>query len=157
MTKKNVWPIMLTLLFSVSASLAQTSAPPSGSSPSGRQTPCWRQAGLSRSQMEQHQSIQRDAHAQVASVCENSSLTPQQKQQQVREIREQAQQKMDALLTAEQRTALHSCQHQHGTDGAQNGMHHSGAGPCGNFASQQGRQGQAGGSTPQQSEDSPHR
>jgi len=53
--------------------------------------------------MEEHRSIETDAHSQVASVCENSSLTPQQKQQQVREIRQQVQQKMDALITPSSR------------------------------------------------------
>jgi len=150
----------LTVLFSCGTLLAQNGASPSAGNPPSsepaqtRQEPCWRQAGISRTVMEEHRSIETDAHSQVASVCENSSLTPQQKQQQVREIRQQVQQKMDALITPEQQSALHSCQQQRAGNGSPNGGHHQGgAGPCGNFAAAQGRQGssngRAAGSNPQ--------
>jgi hypothetical protein len=99
--------------------------------------------------MEQHRSIEMDAHSQVASVCENSSLTPQQKQQQVKEIRQQAQQKLDALLTPEQQGTLHACQQQRAANGAPNGGHRpGGAAPCGNFGGSQGRQNPSNGSAP---------
>lgn len=150
---------ILTLLFSAEAMWAQNAPPPGSNPPSStsaqtRQEPCWRQAGITQSVMEQHRSIEMDAHSQVASVCENSSLTPQQKQQQVKEIRQQAQQKLDALLTPEQQGTLHSCQQQRAANGSPNGGHRpGGAGPCGNFGGSQGRQnpsnGSAGGSNPQ--------
>ncbi len=143
---------VVTVLFSCGPLLAQNGAPPSAGNPPSsapaqtRQEPCWRQAGISRTVMEEHHSIEADAHSQVASVCENSSLTPQQKQQQVREIRQQAQQKMDALITPEQQSALHSCQQQRAANGSPNGgHHHGGAGPCGNFAGAQERQGPSNG------------
>jgi hypothetical protein len=121
-------------------------APPSGNSPSsppqGHQEPCWKQAGITRPVMEQHQQIERDAHTQIASVCEDSSLTPQQKQEQVKQIRQQAEGKTSALIPAEQLSALHACQQQRRGGNMQ---HHAGAGPCGNLASQQGRQGNANG------------
>jgi hypothetical protein len=78
--------------------------------------------------MEQHRAIEHDAHTQVNAVCENSSLTSRQKQQQVREIRQQAKQKMDALLTPDQREALHSCQETRAEEHP-HGEHHGG--PCG--------------------------
>jgi hypothetical protein len=145
--------LMLTLLFSCAPLWAQNGAPPSAGNPPSsapparaRQEPCWRQAGIRQSVMEQHRSIEADAHSQVAGVCENSSLTPQQKQQQVKEIRRQAQQKMDALITAEQQSTLHSCQQQRAANGSPNGSHRGGgAGPCGNFAAAQGRQGPSNG------------
>jgi len=102
----------LTVLFSCGTLLAQNGAPPSAGNPpwsepaQTRQEPCWRQAGISRTVMEEHRSIETDAHSQVAGVCGNSSLTPQEKQQQVGEIRQQARQKMDALITPEQQSAL---------------------------------------------------
>jgi hypothetical protein len=109
--------------------------------------------------MEEHRSIETDAHSQLASVCENSSLTPQEKQHQVREIRQQAQQKIDALITPEQQSALHSCQQQRAAGSANGGHHHGGAGPCGNFAASQERQGpsngKASGSNPQPPADAP--
>jgi len=154
--------VFLTLLCLTVPLWAQNGAPPSTGNPppAARQAPCWQQAGLTRSVMEQHRSIETDAHSQVASVCENSSLTPQQKQQQVKEIRHQAQEKMDALITPEQRVALHSCQQQRAANGSGNGSHRpTGGGPCGNFASSQGRQGasngKAAGSNPQPPADTP--
>jgi hypothetical protein len=156
---------MVTLFTSCSL-WAQSSAPPSGdnpaASPAGRSRPepCWQQAGISRTVMEEHHSIEMYAHSQIAAVCENSSLTPQQKQQQVREIRQQAQQKVDALITPEQQGTLHSCQQQRtGNDALGGGHRPGGVGPCGNFAASQGRQGssngKATGSDPQLPEGGP--
>jgi hypothetical protein len=158
--------VMLTVVLSAAPLLAQNGAPPSTGNPSSTpppartgQEPCWRQAGIGRSVMDQRHSIEMDVHSQVANVCENSSLTPQQKQQQVREIRQQAQQKMDALITPEQQSTLHACQQQRAANGSPNGGHHpGGAGPCGNFAASQGRQGASNGRTggnPQPPADTP--
>jgi len=144
------------VIFWSALALAQT-APPSNSSPSspqaGRQEPCWKQAGIGQSVMEQHQQIEHDAHSQMVSVCEDTSLTPGQKQEKVREIRQQREEKINALLTPEQQSTLHACQQQrHGGNMA----HHAGAGPCGNMGAH-GRQapenGDAGGNPqPPQSE-----
>jgi Spy/CpxP family protein refolding chaperone len=142
---------MATALFSAGMLPAQESAPPSSSNPPssaqpahpGRtgQEPCWKQAGIGQSVMEQRHTIERDTHSQIEGVCENSALTPRQKQQQVREIRQQAQQKLDALVTPEQLSTLHSCQQQRAANHPVNEGHHAqGAGPCGNFASSQGQQ-----------------
>jgi hypothetical protein len=161
MTKKFLFIAML-LSFSASAFWAQDSAPPANNtpapSPRNHQEPCWKQAGLSRSVMEQHRSIEADAHSQVASVCENSSLTPAQKQQQVREIHHQAEQKMNALITPEQQATLHACQQQRrAANGAPNGERHpGGGGPCGNFAASQGpANGRAPANNPQPPADAP--
>lgn len=141
---QKIFRLAIVIVFSAVALWAQ-STPPTGNSPSspaGRQEPCWKQAGISRSLMEQHQQIEHDAHSQIASVCEDSSLTPQQKQEQVKQIRQQAEEKTKELIPAEQLNALHACQQQrHGG----NMQHHWGAAPCGNFATQQGRQGNANG------------
>lgn len=165
MPNKILRVVILTFALSAAPLLAQNgTAPSTGNPPQStppaptRQEPCWRQAGITRPVMEQRHSIEMEVHSQVASVCENSSLTPQQKQQQVREIRQQAQQKMDALITPEQQGTLHACQPQRGS-GAPNGGHHpGGAGPCGNFATSQGRQGASNGRTggdPQPPADAP--
>jgi hypothetical protein len=150
MTKRVVRFALLNFVLSTAALFAQNGTPPSSGNPPttpsrARQEPCWQQAGISRAVMEQHQAIERDAHSQIAEVCENTSLTPQQKQQQAREIRQQAQQKVDALLTPEQLTTLHACQQQRRGNGATMEGHHGGAGPCGNFSEGQGRQGTANG------------
>jgi Spy/CpxP family protein refolding chaperone len=144
---KNILRLALTnLLLSAVALSAQSSAPPSGNPPStARPGPCWRQAGISKSVMEQHQALEREGHSQIAGVCGNSSLTAEQKQQQVRDIRQQTQQKVDALLTPEQLTTLHACQQQRRGNNNGGEGHRAGAGPCGNFAASQGRQGAANG------------
>lgn len=105
------------LLFGAWPSLAQ-SAPPPANPPTqmrpARREPCWQQAGIDKSVMEQRWSIERDTRSQVEAVCSNSSLTPQQKRQQVREIRQQAHQKMEGLVTADQEKALAACQQERG-------------------------------------------
>ena len=120
---------LLVFLLYAGLLLAQTS--PSTNIPSSQTRPmrgggqgaCMQQAGIEKSVMEQIHSIVRDAHSQVESVCSNSSLTPQQKQQQVREIRERAMQKRDGLMTADQQKALMACQQ------ARNANHAGASGP----------------------------
>jgi hypothetical protein len=162
----------VTAVFSAGMLTAQDSAPPSSSNPPSSvqpahpartgQEPCWKQAGINQSVMEQRHTIERDTHSQIEGVCENSSLTPRQKQQQVREIRQQAQQKLDALVTPEQLSTLHSCQQQRAANRpVDEGYRPRGAGPCGNFASSQAHQdpsnGNAGSNNPQPPADAPQR
>jgi Spy/CpxP family protein refolding chaperone len=154
MSNKSVSFAIAVFLFSAAALVAQSSGAPSGNSPamqSGHQEPCWKQAGITRSVMEQHQQIEHDAHSQVASVCEDSSLTPQQKQEKARQIRQQADEKINAIITPEQMSSLHACQQQR-RGGNGGNMGHHGGNPCGNFGGQ-GRQGTENGNsggTPQQ-------
>lgn len=119
------------LLFALPA-LSQTSTPPSNSpqARAPRQEPCWQVAGIEKSAIEQRWALERETQSQVQAVCANSSLTPQQKKQQVHEIREQAHQKMEGIITPEQQQALTACQQQ------RSGNHpapHPGPGglPCG--------------------------
>ena len=103
-------------------------------------TPCWQQAGIEKSVMEQRWSIERDTHSQVEAVCSNTSLTPQQKQQQVRELHQQARQKVEGLVTPEQEKALTACQQERGTNHAGGGMggHQGNGGGCGEWHGGQG-------------------
>jgi hypothetical protein len=82
--------------------------------------------------MEQVQAIGRDAHSQIQGVCSNTSLTPQQKRQQVREIRQQAKQKRESLITPDQEKALQACQ-QARNGSHSNGMHQGMGDGCGNM------------------------
>jgi hypothetical protein len=93
----------------------------------GRHQPCWQQAGVSQSVIQQHRAIEEDIRSQVESVCSDSSLTPQQRAAKVRSIREEGRQRQAALLTSEQRSALEGCRAQRGERGT--GM--GGVGPCG--------------------------
>jgi Spy/CpxP family protein refolding chaperone len=123
------------LLISAMPMLAQSSSP--STTPStrpARQQPCWQVAGIEKSAMEQRWALERETRLQVEAVCTNSSLTPQQKRQQVRDIREQARQKMEGILTQEQEQALTACQQQRA--GTNRPAPHPGmGGPCGEMPS----------------------
>jgi Spy/CpxP family protein refolding chaperone len=127
--------LLLSLTLSTARLTAQTSS--SANQPQqpqqlrrGNAVPCWRQAGIEKSVMEQRWAIERDTRSQIENVCTNSSLTPQQKRQQIREIHEQARQKMEGLITTEQQQALTACQQERGTNHpAANGQ--GLRGPCG--------------------------
>lgn len=116
-----------------------TTNPPAQNRPARRGgEPCWQQAGIEQSVMEQIHSIAREARSEVEAVCSNASLTPQQKNQQAREIREKAMQKREGLMTADQEKTLKACQQQqnenHPGNGGmhQGGMHEGmGGGGCG--------------------------
>lgn len=101
-----------------------------------RQEPCWQEAGISKGAMQQQHSIQQSTRAEVQSVCANSSLTPQQRREQIRAIRERSRQQIDALISPQQREALKSCQQSRnkGHIGGGGGFHRGGGhgeGPCG--------------------------
>jgi len=117
---------------------AQTTAPaPAPPAPgAGKrigQEPCWQEAGVPRSAVAQRRGIERATKTQVAAVCADSGLTPQQKRVKIREIRQHARQQMEALVSPEQQEAIRSCEESRG------GMPHAGgrmprgkgAGPCG--------------------------
>ena len=158
MRKISCLAILTALIFAGAVVVAGQSAPPASPvpPPSARQEPCWRKAGIDRTIMEQRRSIERDAHYRVDAVCENSSLTPQQRRQQAREIRERAKEKSDALITSDQRSALQACQQDRTEYQASRG-HPGGRDPCRNHEANPGPvspepnspAGKAGGSSPQ--------
>ena len=103
-------------LFLCAASAIAQSTPPANSPTRpmarGGQS-CLQQAGLNQSVVEQLRSIQRDMHSQVEAVCSNTSLTAQQRNQQAHEIRQQAHQKIESLMTPEQQKTLMACREEH--------------------------------------------
>jgi Spy/CpxP family protein refolding chaperone len=98
-----------------------------------RREPCWQIAGISQSAMQQRKSLEGNARAQVQSVCNDSSLTPQQKREKIRQIHQQTQQQVEGVITPQQRQALQACWQQRGegAHGGGRGMHPKGEGPCG--------------------------
>jgi acyl-CoA reductase-like NAD-dependent aldehyde dehydrogenase len=102
-----------------------------------RQVPCWQEAGVTKAAMEQRRTIEENVKSQVASVCANSSLTPQQRQQQIRQIHEQARQQLEALISPQQQEAIKSCQASrgHGGGGVHVGGGGRGTGLCGEMPS----------------------
>ena len=114
-------------------STPSTSTSPAQTEPARRRgEPCWQQAGIERSVVEQVRSIGSEARSKVESVCSSSSLTPQQKRQQVQEIHQQATLKREALVTVDQRKAFMACQQgRSGSHASGGGAHEGLGGGCG--------------------------
>ena len=111
---------------------------PVARAPQVHQPPCWQEAGISKSAMEERQAIQRRTRAEVEAVCAETSLTPQQRQQKIQQIHQQAKQELDALATPQQLEALKSCQMSRNHGGAHPVGHPvagGGHGPCGEMPS----------------------
>lgn len=99
-------------------------------SPAGRpvrQQPCWQQAGISSSTVQQYREIMRNTRQEVESVCSDTSLSQSQKQEKIHQLRAEARQQAEALVTSQQLQALESCRKQRGE--GHRGMHNAGA-PC---------------------------
>jgi hypothetical protein len=106
-----------------------------------KQEPCWQQVGISKDVIDQRDAIQQDTHSQVQSVCADTSLTPQQKKQKIREIHQEAKQKMSGLISEEQQQQLEACRKERtGNSPVATGAKHPGAGPCEELATPNGGQ-----------------
>jgi hypothetical protein len=104
-----------------------TSRPP-------RVEPCWEVAGVPKSAVQQRRVIAQQARHEVEAVCANSSLSMQQKRQQIQQIHQRERQEIDAIITPAQQEAMRSCQEQrHGVHGGGHvGSGHGG--PCGEMS-----------------------
>ena len=129
--------VVIAVLCSVSPMSAQV-APMGRPAVRPRVVPCWQQVGISQAAMQERAAISRETKAQVEAVCANSSLTPQQRQQQIRQIREEAKQRQEALISPAQQEELRACQQQRAALHPPGpGVHPSGGvarGPCGELA-----------------------
>ena len=112
----------------------RSTAPAAPGTQHGRQ-PCWQVAGISQQTLQQRRSVEENTRSQVQSVCANSSLSQEQKREQIRQIREQARKQIEGLITPQQEEALKSCREQRGSgENHGGGMHHGGGeGPCGDM------------------------
>jgi hypothetical protein len=146
MTKlKNLaYTVALAFLLSASSLLAQT---PKGTLPQGttatptkapgvwraHQQPCWQQAGISQSAIQQRKQVEESTRSQVQAVCSDSSLSPQQKREKIRQLHEQAHHQIEGLISPSQQEALKACQQERsGVHGGHGGVHAGGGvGPCG--------------------------
>jgi len=127
----------------------------SGTTPSrngrGGRGSCAQQAGISRSVMQQRRQIVQGARSQEEAVCSNSSLSMQQKRAEIRQIRQQARQQADGLVSPQQLEAVESCRSSQraSREGRSGGGHQGGGGGggggglCGEMPS--GNAGQRGG------------
>lgn len=107
-----------------------------------RQQPCWEVAGISKSAMEQRRGIQQRTRSEIEAVCADAALSPQQRQQRIRQIHEQSKHELDALVSPQQMQSLKSCQMSRGHGGGHPGMGHPGVGgghgPCGELPAKEG-------------------
>lgn len=137
-----------TVSSSPSSQGASTAPATSGRNGRARQQPCWQQAGVSQAVMQKRRQIEESTRAQVESVCQDSSLSQQQKQEKIRQLRQEGRKQMEALVTPQQMQAVESCRSQRREgqgrgDGGQSGQsahgerRGGGGGPCGEI--QQGR------------------
>jgi len=90
--------------------------------------PCWQQAGISKTAMEERRRIQESTRAQIEAVCAQTDLTDKEKREKIHEIREAAQQKMASLITPQQEEELKSCQKARA--GNSTPHPHASGGPC---------------------------
>lgn len=126
--------IIVLLPFSLVAQQSSSQGgPPPGKPASGssHRTPCWKEAGIPQNVMEQHRSIEQNVHSQVQAVCNDASLSDQQKREKIRDIRKAGHEQIEGLLTADQRSKLESCR---ASRGVEHGGEHKGGGPCAEFA-----------------------
>lgn len=131
MSKKFFYTILVVLC--AGTLLAQSNAPTNGTQSPTRPMrrggeSCFQQAGIDKSVMEQIHTISHDARSKIETICSNSSLTAQQKHEQTKEIREQAMQKRDALMTEDQKRALNTCQQARSGNHPSGGMHEGNGG-----------------------------
>lgn len=110
----------------------------------GAEPPCFKQAGVSDETWQKIKDIHKSTHQQVVGICENTSLSPQQKRQQVRDARQQAEQQVHGLLTSQQQEAVKQCRQERRADrkgmgGGMGGMHRGGGDPCARIMRQQNK------------------
>src|SRR5437762_9417290 len=96
------------------AGAGQTTPGTAGSTSRGRQQPCWQVAGVTQQALQRHRQIEESTRSRVETVCSNTSLTAQQKQQEIRQLRENAKKQMGSLVTPQQEEALRSCRESRG-------------------------------------------
>ncbi len=141
MTKKSstfALAVIVVLNLSLSTLLAQAapsakvhnkSTAPMAWMPVAHEKPCWEVAGISKSAIADRRRIE------GAVMCNDSSLNEQQKREQIREIRQQSHQQIEALISPQQQEALKACQKERAAAGGGSaghgagGIHHGG--PCG--------------------------
>ena len=96
-----------------------------------RGEPCLKQAGISRSALQQRRQMIENARSQVEQICSNSSLSPQQKREQIQQLRASVRKQMASMLTPQQQQALAQCRQSHHTGmGRMHAGGHGGGNPC---------------------------
>jgi len=112
--------------------IAQVRVPPGTIQKAPKQEPCWETAGVTKAALQQRRALSRQARQEIEAVCANSSLSIQQKRQEIQQIHQRERQEVDAIITPTQQEAMRSCEEQR--HGVHSGGGHAGGGrggPCG--------------------------
>ena len=111
----------------------QSKPAPSGSAPTATHSaghiPCAKQIGISPAAMQQRRAIMEAAKTKVQGICQDGSLSPQQKKEQIHQIHQEAVQQAEGLIPAAQLEALKKCQHEQAASSGTHPAHTTG--PCG--------------------------
>jgi Spy/CpxP family protein refolding chaperone len=99
---------------------------------------CFQKAGVPDSVWQQVHAIRQSAHQQVAAICLNTSLTPDQRQQQIKQAHAQAKRQIDALLTPQQLAGIKSCRAERHGDRTGGGGARAGGGGRGDVCAKVG-------------------
>src|SRR6516164_1021503 len=101
-------------------------------SPTPKQIPCYEVAGVSKAALDERRIVTQNANAQVEAVCANASLTPQQRAQEIRQIRQRQRAEMNTIVTPQQQEAINACNKARHPVTVANAPHPGPArGPCG--------------------------
>jgi hypothetical protein len=107
----------LMLIFLTPAFLIAQQGPPGGGTPQspslgpgrGEGPACLAKVGVSKSEMEQMKSIHMQTRQRLVSVCENTALSADQKQQQLRQEQQKEKSQIMALFTPQQQALVKQC------------------------------------------------
>jgi hypothetical protein len=139
--RRAVFVIALTGLFTLLSAWAQQRPSPAGATPQGGSTgakgpasqkyePCWEQAGISKSVIEQRKSIHESTRSEIQAVCSEPNLSEEQKREKIHQIRQAAQEKVNAMISPGERQQVEACQHAHHASGPKTGGHAAPSDPC---------------------------
>ena len=84
-------------------------APPTVGAVKSGESACFQKAGVPDSVWEQVHAIRQNADRQVTTICQNAGLTPDQRRQQIMQVRAQTKRQIDALLTPQQLAGVEPC------------------------------------------------
>lgn len=137
-------PALLLAQDQQSAPASQAAAPGPRAARRGAEPPCFKQAGVSDETWQKIMDVHKSTHQQVVGICENTSLKPQQKREQIRDARQQAEQQVHGLLTPQQQDAVKQCRQERRADrkgmgAGMRGMRREGGDPCARILRQQNK------------------
>jgi len=99
-------------------------------SPTPKQIPCYEVAGVSKAALDERRIVTQNANAQVEAVCANVALTPQQRAEEIRQIRQQQRTQLNSIITPQQQEAIKECNQARNPSRGAAASHHPAPGPA---------------------------